>query len=99
MRRAAALFVAIASASCGGPAPEKPLTAQEQRRAVLDQIADKCGLPRTVFELIGGDELLLKPESTASYEGVDCALRELKVSKFQFKLGFVGNEAYVGKAE
>ena len=89
----------MACASCSAPGPEKPLTQQEQRRAVLDQIADKCGLPRTVFELSGADELLLKPEPTASYTSVDCALREIKASKFQFKLGFVGNEAYVGNAE
>ena len=72
----------------------KTLSVHDQRQAVLDKIADKCGLPRSVFTLTGDDELTLQPESTSAYSSVDCALSEIKKSKLPLKLGFVGNEAY-----
>ena len=72
------------------------MTVHEFRRAELDKIADQCGLPRTTFHLVGDDELQLKPDPNAPYPSVDCAIRRINESDIPFKLGFVGNEAYIG---
>ena len=61
---------------------------------MLDRIADKCGLPRSTFNLVGTEELHVAPPADAKYESVDCALAELKKSDIPFAMGFVGNEAY-----
>ena len=82
----------LACASCN-PAP----VAYEERKVVLNRIADECGLPRATFELLG-DELHIKPDPDEAYPKIDCALREIKEIKIPFKLGFVGNEAYRGNS-
>jgi hypothetical protein len=64
-----------------------------ERIGKLNEIADLCGLPRSVFELRGTDELLFQPSPETRYQAVDCALTELKKTGFPMKMGFVGNEA------
>ena len=90
MRRALLLTPLLACTSCY-PATVSP----KERQAVIDRIADECGLPRATFELLG-DELHIKPDPNEAYPKIDCALQRIEDSKIPFKLGFVGNEAYPG---
>ncbi|QNP42665.1 hypothetical protein H9L15_10910 [Sphingomonas daechungensis] len=71
------------------------MTLHDFRQAELDRIADKCGIARNTFDLRGDEELHMKPDVNEAYERVDCALRGINESKIPFKLGLVGNEAYI----
>jgi hypothetical protein len=75
------------------------MNVHDQRQAALDQIADKCGLARSTFKLVGDDELHVKPDPNERYERVDCALSELRRARLPVKMGFVGNEYYVGNEQ
>ncbi len=71
----------------------------EQRQGALDAIADQCRLSRSTL-LVSGDEVRLRPEPTAEYESVDCALEKLKqLPGLGMKMGFVGNEAYTNESQ
>src|SRR5207253_5717653 len=96
MKGAAAVLVAVSCTACGQSqqSQQGPLTIHEQRQTVLNGIADKCGLDRSTFKLIGDDELHVQPRPNAHYESVDCALSELRNAKLPVKMGFVGNEYY-----
>ena len=99
MRLVLPLAVAAATCSACSVAPAKKMTLHDQRQNVLDRIADKCGLPRSFFSLVGDDELTPKPDPNVEYLRVDCALQGIKNSRIPFRLGFIGNEAYVGNAQ
>ena len=99
MRLALPLAVAAATCSACNSTPAKKMTLHDERRNVLDQIADKCGLPRSFFSLVGDDELTLRPDPDVEYLRVDCALEGIKNSRIPFRLGFIGNEAYVGNTQ
>jgi hypothetical protein len=71
----------------------------DRRQAALDRIADKCGVARSTFKLVGDDELHIKPDPTEKYERVDCALSGLRVARLPVKMGFVGNEYYVANGQ
>lgn len=71
----------------------------DQRQATLNQIADKCGLPRSSLRLVGDDELHMQPPADARYESVDCMLSEVRSSGLPLKLGFVGNEYYANEVQ
>jgi hypothetical protein len=88
------MLVFTLSACSGQVSPTTNSNTHAGRVAILDQIAKKCNLPSTTFELVGLDEMHFRPSADARYEDVDCALRELKKSPFPMKMGFIGNEAY-----
>ena len=71
---------------------------KDQRSAALDQISVECGIARSTFILHGGEELEIKPDPGARYESVDCALKQLIAYRVD-KMGFVGNEAFVGNTQ
>jgi hypothetical protein len=71
----------------------------DQRVAVLDRIADKCGLARSTFKLVGENELHIQPSPDAEYKSLDCALGELRKAKLPVKMGFVGNEYYSNEVQ
>ena len=71
---------------------------KDQRSAALDRISVECGIERSTFILHGGEELEIKPDPGASYESVDCALKQLIAYRVE-KMGFVGNEALAGNAQ
>ena len=79
--------------------PAKNVSLHEHRQGLLDRIADQCGLPRSTFKLTGDDELHFRPEPTEEYSDVDCGLQKIKDSGIPFKMGFVGNEAFIGNGE
>lgn len=86
----------LVSASCGGcaEASDQASDVRTQRLAALDRIASECGVPRTMFRLVGSDELHLLPPPDAPYERVDCALRRVRETNISLgNIGFVGNEA------
>ena len=70
---------------------------RSQRLALLDKISVECGLARSTFDLVGED-LKVQPESSARYESVDCALRQLIAHRVE-RMGFIGNEAFEGSAQ
>ena len=88
----------LACSACSHASPRE-LTVHEYRQGVLNEIADRCGLSRTTFDLRGDDELHFKPEPTAEYSKVDCGLRMIKKSGIPYKMGFVGNEAFDGNLQ
>jgi hypothetical protein len=69
-----------------------------EQRAILDKLADNCRLPHDLFRL-EGDHLTIQPHADEEYERVDCALGALKGIRGMPKLGFVGNEYYVGNEQ
>lgn len=77
---------------------QQPLPAGTDQQ-ILDRIADECGLPRTVFDLREHREVYIKTPFDAKYESIDCALKEIKKSGVPFKMGFIGNEAYIGNGQ
>jgi hypothetical protein len=90
---ASALAVAVLGAcSSQRPAPAHDLRAEGL--AALEASGRKCGYPRSGWELVGTEELHLKPDPNSRIEVVDCMLREINKSGLPFKMGFVGNEAY-----
>jgi hypothetical protein len=93
MRTVVPMLVIFALSGCKGSV-QQPTSLHDQRQAALNQIADKCGLPRTALELFGDDELRFQPPSTANYESVECALREVPKADLHVRMGFVGNEYY-----
>ncbi len=99
MRNVSLLLVAFGFAGCHERPPHRPATIHDQRQAVLDGIADKCGLTRSTFKLVGNDELHVQPSPDAQYERVDCALTELKKANMPVKMGFVGNEYVAENAQ
>jgi hypothetical protein len=76
---------------------QKPKAVGDQ--ATLNAIADRCGLARSTFDLRANRDLHFKPPAGSKYEAVDCALREIQKSGIPFKMGFIGNEAYVGNKQ
>ena len=86
-----------------GFASEPPTPSSQQgeegggsEEQAYNRIAERCGLPSSTFVLVGSDELRIQPPSDASYESVDCALREVRAADLPARdLGFVGNEAPV----
>jgi hypothetical protein len=60
--------------------------------AVLNQIADRCGMPRSVWKLEGCDQVTIKLPPNSEYERVDCLLNEFHKAKLPLRLGFLGNE-------
>jgi len=92
----AVLFVA--AGGCQGT-ETKPLSLHDQRQAALNQIADKCGVPRSTFDLVGDEDLHIQARADEKYERVECALTELKRSNLPVKMGFIGNEYYSNEVE
>jgi len=74
--------------------PSGPEGTRAERLVRLDDISRKCGLPKSIFKLVGTDELHIQPSPDEKYERVDCALSELRKSDLPLKIGFVGNEVY-----
>ncbi len=64
-------------------------------RSGLDAIALKCGFTVDPFFITPQRELRVGPAPGATFEAVDCALRELKASNTlsELPMGFVGSEA------
>jgi hypothetical protein len=87
------MLMIFALLGCKGSVQQQT-SLHDQRQAVLNQIADKCGLPRAALELFGDDEIHFQPPSAASYESVDCALREVPKANLHVRMGFVGNEYF-----
>jgi hypothetical protein len=94
------LVIALAAAcnGCQQP-PAQEQTLPDAYQAILDGIAKKCGLPPSTFKRIGADKLQFQPRPDAQYERVGCALTELKRANLPLKLGFVGNESYIGNEQ
>jgi hypothetical protein len=85
-------------AGCRNPGAEQS-SSQDRYRAALNQIADQCHLARSTFKLVSDDELMLQFDSNVRVENMDCGLAKLKEAKLPLKLGFVGNEYYVGNEQ
>jgi hypothetical protein len=92
----------FALAACGRPQGQIPADwtgkRSAEQRAILDRLADNCGLPHDFFRLEGG-HLTIQPHPNEKYERIDCALGALKGIRGMPKLGFVGNEYYVGNEQ
>jgi hypothetical protein len=82
-------------AACGRETPAAMPETRAERLAALDRIAAECGVSRAMFDLVGDDELQLRPRPDEDYERVDCALRKLRENgpMHDVPMGFVGNEA------
>ena len=90
-----ALLALVASTALGScSVKEESSVGKAERLAALKAITERCGLPETMFQLEGVDELHVLPPADAKYENVDCAFRELQKANMPLKMGFVGNEAY-----
>jgi hypothetical protein len=83
------LLVTVLVAACTTASGSNDLA----RRAQLDAILAKCGLPKDTLHIMSKDELRFNPSPDTSYEAVDCALTELRKTDLPMKLGFVGNAA------
>ncbi|QNA84241.1 hypothetical protein G4G27_09775 [Sphingomonas sp. So64.6b] len=95
MKKIWLLALAGLSTGCTPPATnDKSVSVRQQKIASLNAISQKCGLPQSALTLEREDDIHFQPPPTARYESFDCALTELRKSKFP-KLGFVGNEQYV----
>lgn len=92
----AALLTGCASAS---EAKTWQQMSRPDRLATLNGIAEQCHLSHEVFELRAGDRLRFKPNPSAKYEDVDCALGKLKTIRGSIDLGFVGNESYGNESQ
>ena len=68
------------------------------RQQLMNEITTKCGLPEDRLQLIGGQELRVRPDPNDQYGRVDCMLGELKKVP-GVRMGFVGNEAYIGNEQ
>jgi hypothetical protein len=97
MPRGAALPILVAAAAlvagCA-KAPAPPRDVRGPRLVELEAMGRKCGYPRSGWELVGTEDLHLRPDPNERYQVVDCMLGEIKKSDIPFKMGFVGNEAY-----
>jgi hypothetical protein len=91
-------LILIAAAGCQNHAPQQP-SLHDQRQAKLDEIADKCGLARNTFKLIGDRDLHIQPDSDAKYEQVDCGLTELRKANLPVNMGFIGSEYYSNEVQ
>jgi|tagenome__1003787_1003787.scaffolds.fasta_scaffold20930879_2 hypothetical protein len=99
MRLTALFPLAACCGGCDQHSQRTPVSIHEQREEVLNKIADKCGLARSTFKLVGNDELHILPDLKAPYERLDCALSELRKANLPVKMGFIGNEYYVGNEQ
>ena len=78
--RVALTFVLCSSAlgACSGqPEITAPPETRDERLAMLDRIASECQAPRAMMELVGEDQLRLKPGRDEAYEKVECVLRRI----------------------
>ncbi len=94
-----AVAIAVGASILAAPGHSKPADWQgmsaTERRATLDAIADQCRLPRATF-MLDGEQLHVRPDPSASYESVECAVKKLKATKgAPLKTGFVENESDV----
>lgn len=94
-RFAWSLAVVAGLAGCSASKPAPPTDLRGQRLAELEAMGRKCHYPSSGWELRGTEELHLKPKPDERYEVVDCMIAEIRKSDIPFKMGFVGNEAYV----
>ena len=62
-----------------------------EKQETVSRVSRKCDWPLNRFRITEGGELKLLPKTDDRYQAVDCALRELKLSKAP--MYFVGNEA------
>ena len=84
------LIVVLALCACSIDVPVKGAEADQQ--AKLDQIADKCGVPRAFFNPKPDGILELHPAPDMKFEAVDCALKGVKrIGIPESKLTFLGN--------
>jgi hypothetical protein len=90
----ATLLLPVAAAcSREAPPPVHPPETRAERLAALDRIAAECHVPRSMFILLGEDELGLRPRPEETYEHVDCVLRRVHEANIRLQhIGFVGNE-------
>jgi hypothetical protein len=88
------LIVGAAMLAGCAKAPPAPRDLRAAHLAGLEAMGRKCGYPRSEWELVGTEDLHLRPDPNERYEVVDCMLKEIKTSDIPFKIGFVGNEAY-----
>ncbi|WP_205480515.1 hypothetical protein [Sphingomonas arenae] len=66
----------------------------DQRQAAIARISSQCRLPDGALTLDSGTKVRLQPPADASYEAVDCALKQLMPALGIENFSFVGNEAY-----
>jgi hypothetical protein len=86
--------LAVASSSCAGAAAQENVSARQNERRVLNDIADRCRVPRTIFKLGDRGELMIRPRPDWTFEQVDCALLGAREAGFSAeRMGFVGNMA------
>jgi len=62
----------------------------DQKRALLNSIADNCHLPHDFFRL-KGDRFTIQPRPDANYEDVDCAFGAVKRLHPSPNYSFIGN--------
>jgi hypothetical protein len=85
----AVLILSLASCTTAGIGWQS--LGPEQQQAALDNIADRCGVRRTLFEIHDSIHVSLKPLPGEPYEAFDCALAGINQYR-GVNLGFVGNE-------
>lgn len=92
-RRALLAIISIASLTgCADVARPGDRSVAHQR-LILNRIADTCGLPRSAFHQVSFDDVHFRPSPDATYESVDCGLRQLQSAHIPLRSqGFVGNE-------
>lgn len=69
----------------------------KSRQFLMREITRECGLPDNRLQLKNGTDLVLRLQPDDQYERVDCMLAKFKGRSV--RLGFVGNEQYVGNAQ
>jgi hypothetical protein len=91
-----ALVVGAAACSDAPPAPPAPAESRAERLAVLERIAGECQVSPEMMELVGEDELRLRPSPSEPYERVECVLR--RIDQLNLPAGKVGFAAETGNA-
>ena len=84
----------LASGCSREPAVPRPPETRAERLAVVERIAAACQVPRATLELVGEDELRLKPAPDLAYEKMECVIGKLDgLNLPPGNVGFVGNAA------
>ena len=97
MRWLAFIPCVVVAACTFGTTNWQSLTTVEKQEATT-AISRKCNLLANPFQIVSANQIHFRPDPKEKYQAVDCALSELK--RFHgYRLGFIGNEAYIGNTQ
>jgi len=68
---------------------------EPEKRKILSQIVQRCGLRPLALTLAANGNVRIDPGSGATFSSIDCAIKKLnRVGVTMDKMVFVGNEAW-----